>query len=423
MVGLVRVVFLCFTISVLLLMVTAWLAVDENARIPATESLTHLDIARATRILKGTFSEKHRPESSNVVSLTARDLAVASNYLLQRYAIGSASVELQKDEMNWSASIKLPKNHLGRFLNVTFRLDTIDQNPIVKELAIGHIVIPEEFAGLILEFIINATSLANFHSLVGEHIKAININDRILTITYDWDRNTIKNINALFSTGISEELLLIYHNQLVEITRQPNLKMPVSLSKLMEPMFKLAQYRSKNYSPIQENTALAIVLGSYVDGRNIAHLFAGKPQLVGPKKYRIRLNSRIDTAQHFMTSAAIAVSSNSTLANVVGLYKELSDSKIGSGFSFADLAADRAGTRFGELMVRSIEDARAVQSIMVHNLKDSIYMPDISDLPEAMNEITFQKRFNGVNSPAYKRMMRKIEKRIADLELYQRVGS
>ncbi len=421
MFGLVRIAFLWITIGVLLLMVTVLLAVDENSRIPAIEPLTHKDIARATKILKGTFSRKHRTGSVNKVSLTARDLTVASNYLLQTYASGTASAELQHDEMNWVASIKLPGNPMGRFLNVSFLLNTADRNPIIKKLSVGRIAIPEEFAGLILESIINATPLTNFRSLVGEHIKSISINDRTLNITYRWDRNMMKNINTLFATGISEELLLIYHNQLVDVTHRSNIRTSLSLSQLMAPMFNLARQRSNNHNPIKENAALTIVLSSYVNGRNISRLFSETPRLARPKKYRIRLNKRIDTAQHFMTSAAIAVSSNSTVANVVGLYKEISDSKIGSGFSFADLAADRAGIRFGEAIVRSIGDALTVQNIMEHNLKDGTYMLDISDLPEAMNEAAFKKQFGVVDSPAYKRMMLKIEERISGLELYRQL--
>ena len=421
MFGLVRIVFLWFTISLLLLIVIVFLAVDENPRIPATDPLTHADVARATRILKGTFSRSYRTGSVNRVSLTERDLTLASNYLLQRYANGAALVELQRDEMNWIASIKLPDNSTGRFLNVSFQLNTAAQNPIIKELSVGRITIPEEFAGLLLDFIINSTSLTSFHSLVREHIKTMNINNRILDITYRWDRNMMKDIKTLFAGSISEELLLIYHNQQVDITYQLKIGTSLSLSQLMTPMFNLARQRSNSHNPIKENTALMIVLSSYVNGRNITSLFSGTPHLARPKKHRIRLNNRTDTAQHFMTSAAIAVSSNSTVANVVGLYKELSDSKIGSGFSFADLAADRAGTQFGELMVRSIEDALAVQDIMGHNLKDNLYMLDISDLPEAMNEAEFKQQFDVVDSPAYQRMMQKIENRISRLELYQRL--
>jgi uncharacterized protein YfiM (DUF2279 family) len=62
------------------------------------------------------------------------------------------------------------------------------------------------------------------------------------------------------------------------------------------------------------------------------------------------LLGRYDSAQHFVISAALAAWAGEPAANAIGVYKEIDDSRRGSGFSFADLAADRAGTRFGEVL-------------------------------------------------------------------------
>ena len=45
---------------------------------------------------------------------------------------------------------------------------------------------------------------------------------------------------------------------------------------------------------------------------------------------------RKDFAQHFLASAALAARGDSTLSNAVGLFKEISDTDRGSGFSFTD---------------------------------------------------------------------------------------
>lgn len=47
----------------------------------------------------------------------------------------------------------------------------------------------------------------------------------------------------------------------------------------------------------------------------------------------------------------LAAYAGTPLADVVGLFKEMEDSRGGSGLSFNDIAADRAGTRMGELAV------------------------------------------------------------------------
>jgi hypothetical protein len=46
-------------------------------------------------------------------------------------------------------------------------------------------------------------------------------------------------------------------------------------------------------------------------------------------------------------------------------------------------------------------------------------MPDVSDLPEFMNEPEFRRRFGGPGSPAYQRMMADIEERLGATPLFR----
>jgi hypothetical protein len=46
-------------------------------------------------------------------------------------------------------------------------------------------------------------------------------------------------------------------------------------------------------------------------------------------------------------------------------------------------------------------------------------MPATADLPEFMPEREFQRRFGGIDAPAYKKMMTDIEGRIASLSFYR----
>lgn len=415
---LLRIAYLWFTVGLLVMAVIALSTVDLNPSIVDVEPLTHHDIARAKQILEGTLSKKQSEAAVNSVSLTRRDLNLVSNYVLTRYGDGAAHVDLSNGEIRWSASLKLPQNPLGRFINLKFRLITLDQNPLIQELSIGRIQIPKEFAPWVVQTVVNYTDLGNFHSLIGDHIEGVHVNNRTLNISYRWNPDTLKQIKTVFANEVNERLLLVYHHRLVKITRQPTLKKHVSLSSLMEPLFKVAYQRSKIRNPVEENRALLLILATYVSGKNLTPLISNPQQLARPQKHSIRLNRRIDTAQHFMASAALAVSSGTALANVVGLYKEVTDSKVGSGFSFIDLAADRAGTRFGDLAIRSSEDARLVQKVMAHNLKDRIYMPNVSDLPESLSEEMFKNRYRSVNSPAYNQMIQNIEQRISRLDLY-----
>jgi len=87
------------------------------------------------------------------------------------------------------------------------------------------------------------------------------------------------------------------------------------------------------------------------------------------------------------------------------------------------LAADKAGTRFGEIATASPENARQVQKAML-NIKDyTDFMPDPRDLPEHMDEDEFKQRYQSVNSPAYQEILKLIDARIAASPIYQGQGA
>jgi hypothetical protein len=118
---------------------------------------------------------------------------------------------------------------------------------------------------------------------------------------------------------------------------------------------------------------------------------------------------------HVLVSAALAVTGGGPLADAIGLYKEVADSKGGSGFSFNDLAADRAGTRFGQQALRDPQGFQARLAAM--RLDESDLLPAIADLPESMSAEEFARRFGGVGAPPYQRMLADIESRLDKLTL------
>ena len=132
----------------------------------------------------------------------------------------------------------------------------------------------------------------------------------------------------------------------------------------------------------------------------------------------VTLNGRDDFAKHFMVSAVLSSNTGGPFADAVGIYKEVADSRGGSGFSFNDIAADRAGSRLGELAERR-DSARRLQVRLSVPLTERMLMPETSDLPEFMPEPEFRRRFGGIGAPAYARMMADIDARIAALPLYR----
>jgi hypothetical protein len=131
----------------------------------------------------------------------------------------------------------------------------------------------------------------------------------------------------------------------------------------------------------------------------------------------VELRQRQDFALHFLISAVIAAEAGTPLADAVGLWKELADARSGgSGFSFNDLAADRAGTRFGEL---AVGDPTRLQQRIAAGVGDADLLPQVSDLPEHLPEAEFVARYGGVGGAAYNRMLATIESRLDSMPMFQ----
>ena len=124
----------------------------------------------------------------------------------------------------------------------------------------------------------------------------------------------------------------------------------------------------------------------------------------------LSLNGRRDLAEHFVISAALTVNAGSRLTNAIGLIKEEEDADKGSGFSFTDLAANRAGVKLGELATGG--GAARVQQRLAAARSDNDLLPDFHDLPEFMSQAEFDRRFGPIGSPRYQKVIDRIDARL-----------
>ena len=164
---------------------------------------------------------------------------------------------------------------------------------------------------------------------------------------------------------------------------------------------------------MEENRAALLVLTLYANHRPPDTIVASAASWPAPRPLVLTLRQRDDSALHFLISAVIAAQAGTPLADAVGVWKELADARAGgSGFSFNDLAADRAGARVGE---RAVRDAGQLQARFAAGPPESDFMPNAADLPESMPEAAFVARYGGIGAAPYNRMLAEIEKRVAAL--------
>lgn len=128
---------------------------------------------------------------------------------------------------------------------------------------------------------------------------------------------------------------------------------------------------------------------------------------------RITLRGRNDLSKHFWVSAGLVAISNEANAKAVGLGKELMDSQPGgSGFSFADMAADLAGIRFAVLATTNAEQAEDLRARIERARQVDDFCPSIEGLPEGITAEQFQSEFGGLGGKRTRDLFREINDRI-----------
>jgi hypothetical protein len=163
-----------------------------------------------------------------------------------------------------------------------------------------------------------------------------------------------------------------------------------------------------------------LALGQLLGGQNLQLLVNEVKRPAGVKAPRVTLARRPDLQQHFVYSAAIQLLTSRNVSDTVGEAKELLDSiKGGSGVSFVDLLADRAGVRFARIATGSPESARAVQLFFRQQRQESEIFPSKARLPEGLSQQVFEQHFQSIDSAVYQQMVQEIDRRLDALPLYQ----
>lgn len=402
--------------------VTLYLALDATPRVIAAplakaESLGHLrEWAHAND------PRRARDGRLYVIQASADDLQLLAGQAA-RLAGGSAQARLAAGRLTLRLSLPLPSNLpglplAGRWVNLSILLGDGPALPTIERLQIGALVLPaalaEPAAALALSWWDRSRDgTPPLHRM----LHGTRWQDHRALIAYRWRADLPQRVAGWLVPEAQVRRLRAYHDALIAALRSP--RRSQDLPDLLTPLFALAQQRSaggSNTEAAAENRAALLVLATYAGGRPLGRLLPAARDWPAVPRQGLQLSGRPDFPMHYLISATLAAEGSGPLADALGLVKEVSDARYGSGFSFSDVAVNRAGTRLGEQAVRR---PRHVQSMLAAGASAQALLPDVSDLPEFLPEAEFLARYGGVGAPAYQQMLAGIETRVAALALYR----
>jgi hypothetical protein len=367
------------------------------------------------------------------LALTEGELDQLAQLGSHTFKWASADVEIGGTTADARMSVQLPQNPFGQYLNLAARVESSSTGIGIDQLSVGRLRFTGQWllplaASMMDALLRNRQASELLAAVSGMQIEG---DTALLTVSPPPDvkenfKKAVRTLQAYRFPDGEEERVTHYYDLLAKEGDLPDVRTQ-SLSEYLAPLMREAARRSTDSSAVVENRAAIWALVIYFSNGGfetlIGKLVSSQRELVYAP-YLVTLAQRPDLRMHFLTSAGIALASQQGISIAAGEFKELLDSGDGgSGFSFADLAADRAGIHFVALATAGEDEARQLQKQLAQIKRESTFFPDISGLLEGISDAQFRERYGDVESARYLEEVARIDQRIARLPIYASLAS
>jgi hypothetical protein len=357
------------------------------------------------------------------LSFTEQDVVAISAATSHLFDNTNVAIGYSPSFLQLAATSKINVGVFSLYLNGRCEVAITQSNSRLDSCRLGDLPLP---SWLVQPFI-NAGLWALFDTEVKDSVNnmiaGLQYNDRKLTLSANKSVDFRQRINRSLSNASSVAKAALSNDipspELIQLYLATLYQQNFSGGSLLLPIVQLAQLasvRSLENDPQTENAAmlwaLAIRFGNQRFAR-IAKVEESKTQL------GVKLRGREDLALHFLYSAILQQVGNDALSFNIGELKEVLDSGSGgSGFSFVDLAADKAGIAFAGRLTGAKDDAINAQSLLANAQQERVFFPFTHDLPEGFSETSFARIFTEIGSDQYQALEAMIAERIANLSIH-----
>jgi hypothetical protein len=405
-------------------------AVESSALQLQSPQVTSAEKRRLYSLFSGKNPLKLEEGKTVELSLTAQDINLLLAWGLPLAdSARRAFVEIDKDRGQLSVSVQVP--HTSRFVNVVaegrggFAAGRLQLR--IDSLRVGRVSIPAILTRAFVPWAARVVMQEAHVKPMVEAVRSIEVKEGEVTVRYGHGRPPKGFIASLFHDDGSEPIdfsaIKAQLLNLIAVRESISGTSDERFGKAVQTIFRYAREHSPG-GAVAANRSAVLALGIALGHPRVETLigtFLDEETRVALRSSfsGTTLRKRDDWPKHFFVSAALTVVAAGNVSDATGLFKEEKDAGGGSGFSFADLLADRSGTTFAQVATRSESSARALQARLSRGFTVDDYFPPVDGLPEGLQDAEFQRQMGGVGGPGYVRLMAEIESRVARCAAYK----
>lgn len=425
------ILFLFFFLSSLALATLVYMSVQEQPLVQQQNAINPQTAQKAKSLSKKLLRAAKTGNQGTALVIEKEELQGLADLARRAFSGVRAQVGLDSLGAHAAISLPLPKKYYQGYVNASVVLLPSNQGLVLGDVNIGYLSLNGAWVLSIAEWTANRLLAGDTGTQLIDAVKRVSTSNEQLEVAFklpqDFDPKASQSDSfamlrdKLFGIGYRD--LIGEYYQVVQAYK-PSAKQ-VSLTEYLNVAFSHARERTQNYDVevIQENQAAILALATYFGSYRLRMMMGSNELTDGHSKRnsaKATLGDRVDLQQHFIYSAAIEVFSSQGISDLIGEVKELLDtSEGGTGFSFADLQADKAGVKFAQLATANDLSALKVQKLLANTNSEQDIFPAVTNLPEGIKINDFDLSYQNVESSQYQLILDEISSRLAQVPLYQ----
>ncbi len=421
------------TLSVLLctlVLCVAWLLLDRAPLLNETGQLNAAAVRNSQQLLNNLNQSMRDPGQQLVIQTNADELNAAFTIASRSLPGFQGKTQINDSGLTILMTMPLQLFSWHWYVNAHLQIEPSVGPLQLRKVQIGSLTLPGGMALGLLGWVADQVWGPGQGAELLAKVRSVTVQRDAVKV--ELNKSADFSFSALKHSGLNlykqwfrdedqKELIEHYYGLALQHSQQSVASQ--SLINYLQLLLREANKRSeaKPELAVRENQAVILALAQLLGGRNLQLLVNEVKANPQGKTPRVTLARRPDLQQHFIYSATLHVLGSQRLSSAVGEAKELLDSlKGGSGFSFVDLLADRAGIRFARLAVATPESARALQQFFsTAERTEPELFPSKSRLPEGLPQEMFEQQYQSIDSAVYQQMVAEIDRRLNALPLYQ----
>lgn len=421
--------------ALVLLLLALGLAIVSLDEAPALEEpapLVSAEKRHLVELFRGKNPRKVPPGEARTLRLTGSELDRLASWMALSTGRGvRTSVRLEAAGIRAAASLSVPRT--GRWWNVEAATRAGIANGRLSatgtEFRIGQLRVPALLLEAVSPFLVAGLQGNRDLRSVLPAVESLEFSPEAVTLRYtrvDMPPGLVGRLVWGEEAGQATREAVYAHVDRLLATLPATPAGDARFARALETSFAAASERSAalGASAAVENRAAILALGIVLGHPRLARAVGERldDERAGAALELVAgtsLRGRSDWARHFAVSGALTVLSAASPSDAAGLLKEELDADGGSGFSFGDLLADRAGTTFASIATRDDAAAARMQQRLAAGFRVDDIFPPATDLPEGIADAELQSRYGGVGGPLYRQQTDEIERRLALCAAYR----